>query len=288
MITDIQERLAKNEWLYLIEKYPQVAFNYRNFDGTFNSRQRGFRILYQAEPYIGMHQQWEYEVIKQYEGVITWNRKFINDHKHHVNMKEVHGCLACNAYYHLDQFKTYDERIAAACMLNKSYGTGLAGDIVHLRAEIANNLAYPVHIWSHVPWGGQRFKGTVKSPMHHSHINHLKKINEYRFCICFESSYHEYWSWDFMTERMFNCFKAKTVPIYIGCYNIEQHVPKDLFIDFRDFYTPSSRNYTTLSNLLASFPKSKWIDMTEKAFEWNKTNRIGNIEDLESVIREFG
>lgn len=283
MITDVQARLDKNEWLYLIDKYPHVAFNYKNFNGTLNSRANGFKILYTAEPYIGMPQQWDYNLLKQYDGVITFNSKFLNDNKHRLNMKLVHGCLACNAYYHLDSFTSYDDRIPGACILNKSYSTGKDGDVVWLRGEIAQNLGIPVHIWSHVKWGGPKYKGAVQSPIHHSHLNHLHKIGEYRFCICFESSYHEYWSWDFMTERMFNCFKAKTVPIYIGCYNIEEHVPRDLFIDFRDFY----RQYDKLSDYLRSFPKSRWEDMTERAFEWNKTNRIGNIEDLETTIKEF-
>ena len=86
-----------------------------------------------------------------------------------------------------------------------------------------------------------------------------------------------------MTERMFNCFKAKTIPIYIGCYNIEEHVPKDLFIDFREF----KDNPHKLAEHLKSFDKSKWEDMTERAFEWNKANRIGNVEDLEATISEF-
>jgi hypothetical protein len=288
VITDVEERLRKDEWLYLIEKYPHVAFNYQNFNGSLNSRERGFRFLYIAEPYIGMPPQWTYDVIKQYDGVITYNSKFYNDYKDRLNMRLVSGCLSCNAYYHLDDFKSYDERIPGACILNRVYNTGKEGDIVMLRVEIADNLDLPVHVWSHVRWGGAKFKGKVPSPIHYGHINHLRKINEYRFCICFESSYHEYWSWDFITERMFNCFKAKTVPIYIGCYNIEQHVPKELFIDFREFYHPRRRDYRKLSQHLVSFPKNQWEDMTEKAFEWNKTNRIGNVEDIETVIGELG
>lgn len=287
MITDIQIRLDKNEWLYLIEKYPHVAWNYRNFNGTFNDKKNGFKILYIAEPFIGMPDQWKYETIKQYECVITYNSKFYNDFKDKVNMRLVKGCLACNAYYNMNHWKSYDERQNAACILNKSYGTGRVGDIVWLRPEISNNINFPVHIWAQDKWGGTNYKGKVNTPIHHSHISQLQKIGEYRFCICFESSYHEYWSWDFITERMFNCFKAKTIPIYIGCYNIEQHVPSDLFIDFRSYYNISHRNYENITEVLKNFQKNKWEDMVEKAFEWQKTNRIGNVEDVENIINEL-
>lgn len=288
MIDDIEKRLSKNEWNYLIDKYPQVAFNYKHFNGTLNSKKNGYKILYTGEPYITMPEQWTYDVLKQYEGIITFNTKFYHEHKHHLNIKIVQGCIACNSYYEMSSWKSYDERENAACILNKSYGTGNIGDIVWLRPEISSNLDFPVHIWAQEKWGGNSYKGKVNTPIHHSHISQLEKIGDYRFCICFESSYHSYWSWDFITERMFNCFKAKTIPIYIGCYNIEDHVPNDLFIDFRQFYSPKKRDYFALSKLLNNFPKSKWVDMTERAYEWNKTNRIGNVEDIENTIKEFG
>jgi hypothetical protein len=91
--------------------------------------------------------------------------------------------------------------------------------------------------------------------------------------------YHVLWSWDWITERLWNAFKSKVVPIYYGCYNIEQKVPKDLFVDFRKFNTLKQ-----LAEYLINFPEQKWVDMTEKAFEWYKTCKIGDMDELEYLF----
>ena len=39
----------------------------------------------------------------------------------------------------------------------------------------------------------------------------------------------------YITEKIFGCFAAGCVPIYWGAPNVEQYIPKDCFIDYRDF-----------------------------------------------------
>jgi hypothetical protein len=55
--------------------------------------------------------------------------------------------------------------------------------------------------------------------------------SEYKFSICFENlSYQGY-----VTEKIIDCFNAGVIPIYMGAPNINDFVPKNSFIDFRDF-----------------------------------------------------
>jgi len=281
---------GKDDWLALQEKYPHIALNYRNFDGTLNSRERGFRILVQCEPWTNMPQNWDLGVLRQYEGVITFNSRFFHMYHHVLNMRLQRGVLACNGEYQLDSWPTYDRRHNGVCILNNHYHLGTPGDILWMRPELLNNLDPSLvrHVWcpNSKKWGGKCYQGEVKAPIHHSHVNHLKKISEYRFCACFESTYHPFWSLDFITERIFNCFKAKTIPIYLGCYNVEHHVPTKLFIDFRQF-NGSLRDYDGLNRLLLSFSKNQWEDMTEQAYEWGQKNRFGAVEDLEQLIEDL-
>ncbi len=67
----------------------------------------------------------------------------------------------------------------------------------------------------------------------------------------------------YITEKIWDSFKAKTVPIYWGASNIEDYVPKNCYIDYRDFLD-FEKLYTFLSN------------MTE--IEYN--TYIGNIESF--------
>ena len=53
-----------------------------------------------------------------------------------------------------------------------------------------------------------------------------------KFNLCFENAYgYE----GYITEKIFDTFKAGAVPIYWGASNISHHIPSNCYIDFRDF-----------------------------------------------------
>jgi hypothetical protein len=136
------------------------------------------------------------------------------------------------------------------------------------------------HCYGNPPWGGSMYKGYAKSANHPNHIANLEILQNYRFVFAVEPMHHELWSVDWVTERLWNAFKCKTVPVYFGCFNIEDKVPKDLFIDYRDF-----GNISSLAQFLVEFDKSRWTDMTERAYDWyyNKC-RISDMVDLETIL----
>ena len=112
-----------------------------------------------------------------------------------------------------------------------------------------------------------------------SSIKKLQVMNKYRWSLCFENCYHHLWSWDYITEKIFDCFKAKVVPVYFGCYNIEQIIPKDLYIDDRDF-----KLYTELSERLKTMSKGEYEDMVEKGYEFQKTSKLGDVEEFKKLL----
>jgi hypothetical protein len=57
-------------------------------------------------------------------------------------------------------------------------------------------------------------------------------LSRYRFSICYENAYGID---GYITEKIFDCFLAGTVPIYLGAGNITAHVPAECFIDKRGF-----------------------------------------------------
>jgi hypothetical protein len=54
---------------------------------------------------------------------------------------------------------------------------------------------------------------------------------KYKFALCFENSILKGW----ITEKIFDCFFAGTVPVYWGAPDIEHYIPKECFIDMRRF-----------------------------------------------------
>lgn len=89
--------------------------------------------------------------------------------------------------------------------------------------------------------------------------NKIKTIWNYKFNVCFENMKNTSW---YITEKIRDSFKAKTVPIYWWASNITEYIPEDCFIDYR--------KYVWKNNELFSFLET----MNEEAYD----NYIKNIE----------
>jgi len=78
----------------------------------------------------------------------------------------------------------------------------------------------------------------------------IRILSGFKYCLCFENLTE---AKGFITEKIFDCLKAKCIPIYWGASDIEKYIPKNCFIDFRDFY-----DYDKLIIYLDSISESKY------------------------------
>lgn len=77
-------------------------------------------------------------------------------------------------------------------------------------------------------------------------VDNKKQVMEkYKFSICYENAKD---ITGYITEKIFDSFFAGCVPIYWGANNIFEHVPKECFIDKRDFKTYEEL-YTFIKNM---------------------------------------
>ncbi len=70
-------------------------------------------------------------------------------------------------------------------------------------------------------------------------------MKNYRFSICFENVSHIP---GYISEKIFACFAAGTVPVYLGPPNIEEYIPAECFIDYRKF-KDNEQLYLFLKNM---------------------------------------
>jgi len=76
----------------------------------------------------------------------------------------------------------------------------------------------------------------------------LKTLTGYKFTLCFENTIFP----GYITEKLFDCLLAGTIPIYLGAPDIGDYVPKDILVDFRDF-----RDYPSLEEFLRKMSAEK-------------------------------
>lgn len=83
----------------------------------------------------------------------------------------------------------------------------------------------------------------------------LKTMSEYKFALCFENCIAPGW----ISEKIFDCMAAGAIPVYYGAPDIENIVPKECFIDFRDFM-----DYDKLHSYLKNLSEEKLISYRER------------------------
>lgn len=272
-----------SEYTNFVNKYPNISFN----DNGSKRNKSHYLISFETK---SIHpSNYDINVCRQYKGVITWNTKFYDLLKENgINSIKINGFPLMDNYNELREFVTYDNKINGITLIARIRpGTGLNGDIVNKRTEVMSDINLPIkHAYGMKPWGGGMYRGPIgrvgTTETYPSSLQKFQVMNRYKYNLCFENCYHELWSWDYITEKIFDCFKSKTIPVYYGCYNIEQHIPKELYIDYRDF-----GNTQDLSSYLSSLTEKQYVEKTENAYKFDKGNKLGKITEFENIIRSL-
>jgi len=90
-----------------------------------------------------------------------------------------------------------------------------------------------------------------------------KTISNYKFAICFENCALN----GYLTEKIIDCFYSGVIPIYLGATNINDLVPKDSFIDMRNF-----SSFESLNNYLKNLSFMETNQMINRGKEFLKSS----------------
>lgn len=77
-----------------------------------------------------------------------------------------------------------------------------------------------------------------------------KILSKYKFSFCFENSKN---SSGYISEKIFEIFFSGCIPVYLGCENITDYIPKECFIDYNDF-----NNVLDLYNYMSSIDENTY------------------------------
>lgn len=108
-------------------------------------------------------------------------------------------------------------------------------------------------------------------------------LSRYDFALCFENMVLEGW----ITEKLFDCLYAGTVPIYWGAPDIREWVDPDCFVDMRDFegYGELREHLRSLgSDELERYRQAGREYLASDAFDRFRTGTF--VERLEKIVAE--
>lgn len=164
----------------------------------------------------------------------------------------------------------YTERLRAVEFFSRTgeidlYGTGWDGPPYQLGrafvpATVRQIQRYLIHQWHRVR--PDPLLSAARRVYRGPAMSKAETLGRYTFSLCFENMILKGW----ITEKIFDCFFAGTIPIYWGAPDIEECVPPECFIDMRGF-----AGYQELRSYLRSLNGRDIRQYKENAREYLKS-----------------
>ena len=90
-------------------------------------------------------------------------------------------------------------------------------------------------------------------------------MKKYKFSIAYENIKDET---GYITEKIFDSFFAGCVPIYLGADNITEYIPKNCFIDQRDF-----KNYDSIYDFMVKMSADDYLNYLNNIDKFLKSDK---------------
>lgn len=127
--------------------------------------------------------------------------------------------------------------------------------------------------------GWNRFFIPLRSSYRGPVASKRKTMEQYKFAICYENATIP----GYISEKIFDCFFAGCVPVYLGAPNVTDYIPKTTFIDRRNF-----SGYPELFQYLQNITLDEYryyIDEIEKFVKSDKIKVFGADYFADTILK---
>lgn len=111
----------------------------------------------------------------------------------------------------------------------------------------------------------------------------VSEIAKYKFALCFENNASEP---GYISEKITDCFCARCVPVYYGSKGTEQLIPRDAWIDLRDF-----RDFAALGTYLTNMSEvryKKYLDAIDRFMLSNSLEFFSQMNLCRTIADRLG
>lgn len=235
---EIPKRDAVAVWTVTEEPDADVVVYYSGY--SYDAKQASknpsaLRILYTYEPLVVYPNHFLRSFWKPFDVVLTWNDTLVDQGGKFIRFPSlyydspfaaVHGVISepiCPA--------NWRDKKKALCQVAGNKYSFIPSELYSRRRNIARWFGRhgntPLDTFGIPPMPVPGYCGPA--------ADKLKTLSAYRYSLCLENDSHPLWSAGYVTEKIFDCFYAFTLPVYFGASNVEKVIPKECFIDLRNF-----------------------------------------------------
>ncbi|BBN58994.1 glycosyltransferase family 10 domain-containing protein [Hydrogenovibrio marinus] len=224
-------------------------------------REKSFLLLFESK--LIKPDNWDIEKHQFFNKVFTWHDDFVDNEK----------------YFKITFPMCFPEKISKELSKKEKLCTLIAGN---------KTVSHPLELYSKrveairwfenhhidqfdlygIGWDSCHFKGpklfralnrikflskllAPKFPSYQGKVEKKKNVLEkYKFVICFENAKDIP---GYITEKIFDCFIAGSVPIYWGASNVNSYIPSGCYVDMKNF-----SSYEELYQFISKMPDNEY------------------------------
>ncbi|MCX5815078.1 MAG: glycosyltransferase [Proteobacteria bacterium] len=238
----------------------------------------GFSVLLLGEPIIVLPGQFHEAVWKEFDHIVTYYEALASEEKNisyilTPRLGWAHYPAAIENKDEREVVYPLRDRQQAICMIAGYKQSAVEGELYSKRLEIArwfgehSQLAFDVY--GYPPFPLPNYRGALMDGSSFTKESKYRTLAKYKFAVAFENINHPEYSRGYVSEKMLDCFETRTVPIYLGCTNIEDYIPSSCFIDMRSFST-----YQDLSNYLMLMSESEYLQYIANIDTWVEAGNL--------------
>ncbi len=265
---------------------------YIDLDKKFKFKKGKKQVLFLGENEMLYGHQYKMAFENSFDKVFTWNNKILDNKKF----------FKYNFSYYLD-FQNFNQskKRKLSVMINSNKFVNHPKEIYSERVNLINwfekNNPTDFDLFGE-GWNRYLFKYYPLTFFNRfsklrSYINIILRKNfrvymggvsdkrqilcKYKFAFCFENS-DSYCG--YITEKIFDAFFSGTIPIYFGAPDIQDYIPKNCYIDYRQFHSTDElvkklksigpKDLIDYQNNIKKFLKSKRFDQFELTLSTKK------------------
>ncbi|QGP56138.1 Glycosyltransferase family 10 (fucosyltransferase) [Piscirickettsia salmonis] len=188
-----------------------------------NKLSKSIYVAFEPEVVERRHSPWGLGILSTiFQSVLTWNSDVVDG----VSKQQFYFPV----FYHnsINEFPSLSNRDFITTIIgNKS--SVIQGELYSERLSTVKFLENNIDGFRFYGAGWEdskrlSYKGKVESK--------FETLKKYKFAICFENQRDVK---GYITEKIFDCFYALVIPIYWGAVDISAYIPKECYIDRRNF-----------------------------------------------------
>lgn len=276
-----------------------ISISFDFSDEDLNAKVK-YLVIFESE--IIVKNNWDITYHAKFDKIFTWNDKFIDNERYFkINFPNFIPTLEM-----LNNNNTFSKRkLCAVISGNKIVDHELELYSERLKAIKWFEVNHPEDFdlygvgWDEFRSGNRYVNAMVRklglnkalnlnkrSSYRGKIVSKLETLNNYKFSICYENGRDIP---GYITEKIFDCFFAGCVPIYWGASNIDKHIPKNCYIDKRDFST-----YEELYAFINSMTSSQFQKYVDNIYAFLNSEKAGKFSDnkfvatlVEHVIKDI-